>query len=256
MSGVAITGASTVISGAVTPTGDKDIFKMTLAADGVVRMEVFDSSGADCTSANVPASMKLSLLNSAGTLIVADTVTSGIGNCPELMYNMTAGTYYVQVEKTASGTIAAYKLEVKIQTTKGNETETNDTVAASNGLPSSDVYIFGGHQVAADKDVFAINVPAGKSVRAEIIEGSGAETCESLGIDSKIFLVNAAGTDLGSDDDSGRGYCSQIDGTGASPLHSYAHNLAAGTYYVRVEASGLCSGAGCQFDYRLAVTIR
>ena len=99
-------------------------------------------------------------------------------------------------------------------------------------------------------------MPAGKSLRAEILEGSLAETCESQGIDSKLFLLNSAGVELGNADDAGRGYCSLFDGTGASPLNGFARNLAGGIYYLRVESSGLCSGASCQFDYRLAVTIR
>ncbi len=49
------------------------------------------------------------------------------------------------------------------------------------------------------------------------------------------------------------------DGTGSSPADAYAHNLAAGTYYLLVEASPSAQGAADttgQFAYRLAITLR
>jgi cysteine-rich repeat protein len=279
--GLLISGPSTMISGAITPTGDKDIFKMSLASSGVVRFETFDPSGDDCSSALVAAAMKLTVVTSTACTVAtqatdcagvgsaatcnattltcqtrADTSTKGIGSCAALVLNLTAGTYYVMVEKSTSGTIAGYKLQVKIQTSRGNETEPNTTSATANGFPGSDVYIFGGHQVNSDLDVFAIPVPAGKSIRAEVIEGSTAETCESFGIDSRIRLLSPAGIELGNVDDNGRGFCSLLDGTGASPTHSYAHNLAAGTYFVQVEASNpISSSLNELFDYRLVVTV-
>jgi hypothetical protein len=93
----------------------------------------------------------------------------------------------------------------------------------------------------------------------ETIEGSGAETCESLDIDSRVALYNAAGTLLVEIDDAARGYCSRIDGTGATPVNAAAKALAAGTYYLQVRASALGTaptGPRGQFDYRLVVTIR
>ncbi|MFO0592891.1 MAG: DUF4215 domain-containing protein [Polyangiaceae bacterium] len=257
--GVLFNGTSAIVGGGITssPTQDKDIYKFVLATAGVVRMEVFDSSGSDCKSANIAAAMKLSLLDSAGALIVADTSTLGIGYCPALVRNMNAGTYYLQVEKTTTGAIAAYKLEVKVQSTAGSEVEANNTSATSTGFPGSDVYIFGSHQLTSDIDVYAIPVPAGKSIRAEIIEGSGAETCESNGIASRLYLDSAGGSSLANDSTTGRGNCSLIDGTGASPVKTAAHNLAAGTYYLRVQAASQgCATDVCKFDYRLVVTVR
>ena len=123
-------------------------------------------------------------------------------------------------------------------------------------MSGSDVYVFGGHQVVSDDDWFSVTVPAGKSVRAEIIEGSTAETCESGGIDSNLELVDASGNVLVSHDGLGRGACSLIDGTGSLPTDSAAHNLNPGTYYLHVSAANFVSTASRQFDYRLVVTIR
>ena len=99
----------------------------------------------------------------------------------------------------------------------------------------------------------------GKSVRAEIIEGNTAETCESLGIDSFLTLYDANGVAIATDDDAGRGFCSLIDGTGAVPANAGAHGLAGGVYYLAVEAAPFAQAPGDtsgQFVYRLAVTIR
>ncbi len=147
-------------------------------------------------------------------------------------------------------------LQIRFLTDQGTEVEPNDTQATATALTGLDAVILGGHQVATDTDWYAIPVPAGASLRIETIEGSTAETCESNGIDSTIALVNSSGTQLGSDGDTGRGYCSLIDGTGATPLNSYAHNLAAGTYFIKVTSFSTNVVAGNQFDYRLAVTIR
>jgi hypothetical protein len=63
--------------------------------------------------------------------------------------------------------------------------------------------------------------------------------------------------DLGNVDDNGRGFCSLLDGTGATPTHGFAHNLAAGTYYLQVEASAPTNASPNElFDYRLVVTVR
>jgi hypothetical protein len=118
------------------------------------------------------------------------------------------------------------------------------------------VFIFGSHQVNADTDYFAVSVPDGWSVRAELIEGA-AETCESGGVDSIVTLFDAGGFQIAVDDDRGRGFCSLLDGTGASPQYAGAHALVGGMYYLRVQASPSAQiGAAGQFDYRLAVTLR
>lgn len=245
------------IAGAITPVADLDRYKLLVAADSTIRFELFADATEDCRAAQVPAPTKITLLDSVGVVLNTDT-TSGIENCSAIVRRLTAGTYYVQVSKNTAGTIAAYMLQVRFLTDQATEVEPNNTQATATALTGLDAFILGGHQVSSDTDWYALIVPAGASLRIETIEGSTAETCESLGIDSKITLFNAVGTSLGVDDDTGRGFCSQIDGTGAIPLHAYAHNLAAGTYYIAVEKSNFASAGsnGALFDYRLALTIR
>src|SRR6185295_7374296 len=101
---------------------------------------------------------------------------------------------------------------------------------------------------AGDVDFYRIDVPlAGSSLRIETFDSAGPVTCAA--IDTLVELRAADGTPiLASDDDSGPGNCSFIDGTAAL---SGAHNVAAGTYYVRVRLyDALLTGA-----YTLRITI-
>jgi cysteine-rich repeat protein len=254
---ILITGQSTTISGAITPIADKDIFKMTLAAASVVRFETFDGTGSGCAG-GITTVLRVFNSDAVPLQLVTDT-TTGISSCSAIVYNLAAGSYYVQVEESGNNaTLAAYRLQVKVQADKGAESEPNATAVEADPLSGSDVFVFGNHQVQAESDYFAIVVPAGKSLRAEIIEGA-AETCESMEVDSRLTLYGPTLTQLVDDDDEGRGYCSLIDGTGAAPLDAAAKALPAGVYYLQVRASSsgvTQGGTRGQFDYRMAVTLR
>lgn len=248
---VKITG-TTVISGAIT-VFDEDYFTMSLAQPTVVRLETFDGTGADCTIQTT-----LRIWSGAGIQLHADD-NSGIFTCSALVVPLPAGSYYVSVEeRTGGGTIPAYVLQASFEASAGPEIEPNDAQPTATALAGSDVYALGDHAVNTDSDCFAITVPAGKSLRAEVIEGD-AETCESSDVDSFLTLFDANGVALGGDDDAGRGFCSLIDGTGAAPADPYAHGLAAGTYYLLVEAAPTAQAptdTSGQFAYRLAITLR
>lgn len=249
---ISITGDA-YVTGSVGVIGDKDLFKLVLSQAAVVRIETFDSSLIDCAG----ISTSLSLLSAGGVQLYAND-SSGIGSCSALVVRLSPGTYYAQVEELGNNaTIPGYALEVDFQAEIGSEVEGNDTLMNATPMAGSDVVILGSHQVNVDADHFAVTVPEGWSIRAEVIEGSLAETCESGGIDSELALLNAVGTIVASADDGGRGFCSMLDGTGTAPFNSGAHGLAAGTYYLRVKASAFAQmGAAGQFDYRLAVTLR
>ncbi|MCC6556406.1 MAG: DUF4215 domain-containing protein [Polyangiaceae bacterium] len=248
-----ITG-DTVYGGAIQAVGDKDYYKMVLATSQVVRFEAFDSSGADCLGG---LTTTLRIYDAAQTQLYTDNIT-GISSCSSIVASLAAGTYYVEIEETGNNAvIGGYRLEVKLQSDIGAEAEVNDAQAQANPLSGSNVYLYGTHQVNTDADYFEIVVPAsGLSLVAETIEG-GAETCESNGVDSRLTLYDAAGVQLADDDDTGRGYCSKLDGSGTTPLDSGAHDLAAGTYYLQLRASSAAqSNANGQFDYRLVVLLR
>jgi cysteine-rich repeat protein len=253
--GIVVSG-TTLLGGMIGAIGDLDRFRVELAAPQVIRFETFSAVGV-CNGITTT----LRVFNAAGVQLITDT-TTGISACSAITFPLPAGTFYVQVEEAGNnGVIPTYMLEVAFQGDAGVETEANEDplTASLNISGASNVYVFGDHTMNVDSDYYAITVPvSGSSVRAEVFEGDRAiETCESNGIDSRLALYDAAGVELANDDDAGRGYCSLIDGTGTTPLHVGAHNLAAGTYYAQVRASAFAqASAAGQFIYRLSVTVR
>jgi len=241
----------TLIAGAILTAADVDWYRLDLSADRTVRFESFDRSGVDCGG----ISTALTVFDATPAQINADGA-SGIGNCSALVMNLAAGTYYVRISSGNAATIPAYKLEIRLLPDQGSEAEPNDSVTSANALPGPEAVVLGDHSLNPDQDWYAITIgPHGGSVRAEIVEGGG-ETCEALGIDSRLTLYDANGVALVDDDDTGRGYCSLIDGTGTTPAKPAAHNLAPGTYYLQVRASSFAIGNSAgQFAYRLAVNV-
>ncbi|HRI65721.1 MAG TPA: DUF4215 domain-containing protein, partial [Polyangium sp.] len=250
--------ANFTINGTLNITGgltasDKDIFKVVVsAADTVVSFETFDASGRDCIGM---VSTRLTLLNSVGMLLKEDTLTSGISNCSELAVLLQPGTYYIQVDNVAGTAVPNYFLRTLFHVNNMSEMEPNDVQAQANADNGYVTQIYGSHQILTDTDWFSLTVPQGGSLRIETIEGDASETCDSNGIDSTLALYNSAGMSLVTDFDTGRGWCSQIDGTGATPANAAAKNLAAGTYYIRVTSNGT-TGASNQFNYRLVTIVR
>jgi cysteine-rich repeat protein len=244
---------SAFISGGIGTAGDKDVFRMDLAASTAVRIETFQGAE-DCTS----VATTLRIFDAGGVELYNDD-NGGIFTCSALSLNLAAGTYYVGVEERGNdAAIPGYVLLVRALSAAGSEGEPNDDKAAANALSGADIFVLGDHSSNGDSDFFAITVPPGKSIRAEVIEG-GTESCESLDIDSSLTLYDATGLALVSDDDAGRGFCSLIDGTGATPANVGAQKLAGGTYYLEVAAApGAQTPADTagQFSYRLVVTLR
>jgi cysteine-rich repeat protein len=119
-----------------------------------------------------------------------------------------------------------------------DETEPNATIQAA------DVYLepvfFGEIASASDVDVVAIDVGAGQKLIAETFDlGDGA--CGRHELDDLIEVLDSSGSPIASDDDGGIGFCAAL----------VTDALGAGTYYVRVRASGVAES----FLYRLSVRL-
>ena len=248
-----------MIAGSILPAGDLDRYRLDLAANQVVRLETFGeetyTSGKECDP-TVEATVITVFAADGVTQVMRDGQSSGINNCAALVLQLNSGTYYVQVRSRAKE-IPTYKLQIKIQAPAGAEAEPNPSRATATPIAGSDVYEAGSHLAANDVDYYAITVPAtGASVRAEVIEADASAACNSGLMDSELVLENASGTVLVDDDNGGRGLCSRIDGRGAFPTNPGAHDLAPGTYYLRVISSPTAGlGPTALFNYRLAVTI-
>lgn len=272
---VQITG-NAVISGSITEGSDElDVFRVTLAAPTTLRFETFVGLG-DCDDSD----MALRLRDAAGAERNVDTENKGIQGCAALVVSLPAGTYYISVEEDGTNaSLASYYLQVAVQQQAGTEAEpagtngTNDTAGSAEDQlgAQTNVFVLGDHTFGApdggpgigDRDFYAITVPQGASIRAEVIEGDTDpnKTCESGNLDSQLTLFAPDGTTvLSTDDDDGRGFCSLLDGTGANgpPLNSASHGLAAGTYFLEVREADTESATQPDdiFRYRLVVTVR
>ncbi|WP_437622677.1 DVUA0089 family protein [Sorangium sp. So ce1151] len=252
-----------LVAASIAAGGDRDVFRVSLPVASVVRLEVLDGTAADCEGG---IATTLRVLDAAGEPVATDEGLSdaeyagGIGGCSALVVGLPAGDHDVEVAAREGGAaIPIYLLQAKILApagTAGVEEEPNGDIATANGPVGSDVFIAGA-RTTDDFDLYAVDLPEGRSIRAEIVEGGGgAETCESLDVDSRLSLLDGEGSLIADDDDSGRGSCSLLDGTGDVPRHPGAHALPAGTYFLRVRASSGARGSAALFDYRLAVTVR
>jgi len=246
----AITADARVV-GSISAASDVDLYKVTVASPTTVRIELFDSSAADCTA----IAPQLALLDATASVLYDDIDASGIGNCGALVRNLPAGTYYARVKGSFS--VATYVLEFDFQNDNGSETEANDTVGTASPFGAAGGFRTGDHNVGSDIDFYAVTLTRTASIRAETLEAPGGETCESQGVDTELRLLRRDGSTVAAtDNDDGRGFCSLIDGTGATPRDSGAASLPAGTYYLRAAAPSGASPTGAQFIYRLQVTVR
>jgi hypothetical protein len=243
-----------VIAGGLAPVGDIDIFRVDLATAAVLHFESFDYSGVDC----VAIETSLRLLDASGALMAVDT-GKGIRECAALTMGLAAGSYYLWIEETDSDAlVAGYKLEVKTQSAAGSEVEPNNSTAEANAVVGSDVYVSGFMPVFGDEDFFAVTVPEGASIRAEVIEGSQspAPPCFSgFWSVGALTLHDSSGAPLVNAYNNGRLRCPLIDGTGTAPADAAAHALPAGTYFLAAAFYHTGPGSPTDSYYRLVIRV-
>jgi hypothetical protein len=235
------------VTGTLTSAQDVDVYRMELATAQVVRLETFQGTRGQCPSS---LDTGLVLQDAAGMQLTVDD-DNGIGWCSAITVSLQPGTYYVQVVPVDMSSSQSYSLEVVLQEGVGPEYEPNETLTGATSLRGVDSFI-NGSITTSDADVFRLTLTERKSLRVELLEGASQKYCDARELDSVLELIDSTGAVLVSDDDDGRGYCSRIDGTGATPDDVMAANLPPGTYYLRVRSSM----ASNTFDYRLSVLLR
>jgi hypothetical protein len=258
-SSVQIAG-TTYISGAINVADDVDTFRVTVATGSVVAFQTLtDLGGQGCTDF-----LDVALLDSTGATMT-DNDEAGVGDCGGITTWLVPGTYYIQV---TGDTGAAYYLDTDFYASVGAESEAaatmgvNDTTAtaSTNFGTTANSFVYGDHELIADLDYYAITVPAGAGVRAEVVEGDWTdESCDSEGIDSRIYLYDSTGAQIAAEDDGGRGYCSYLNAIGTDAEDTGAINTTGTTQTWYVEVRGYnTSGTNAQslFKYHLAVLIK
>ncbi|MEZ4307528.1 MAG: DVUA0089 family protein [Polyangiaceae bacterium] len=266
----AIDGFDGVIA-QITPVGDQDAFSFNVTVPGSsVTIETSNGIGGCPGFDSV-----ITLYNPAGMAIATDD-EGGVDSCSKIdpgsyqaAKNLAAGTYKVVVtDYLNNDTSAPYVLTVKVQAPACGDglvggTEQCDDGNATPGDGCTDMCMSeapweiepngdlasatapwagfdtwkGSIQASGDQDWYKLAVTAGQALTIELHAVNDPMSCP---FDSKIHLVNGAGTEILVDDDSGVGSCSLIN----PALYPMVGSLAAGAYYVWVEPFGGASAAG------------
>jgi hypothetical protein len=217
-----------VVAGGIFPVGDVDIFRIDLAAAAVLRFRALNHGS---TCAGMEAILRL--YDAAGVDMLPPF--DGEGWCGTLTFYYDPGTYYISIEEAGNdAAIPGYKLVVDLFASAGSEDEPNDHPSLASPFASTHAYITGSVE-GSDIDYFRFTVPAGASVRVEMIEGEGVgSVCSDF--NASVMWLALYGPIAGmllEDENDGRRYCPMIDGP---DRHPQARNLAGGTHFLRVRS--------------------
>lgn len=217
--------------GTISTVSDVDYYSFTVPAGAFVELDAatYDTSGVTCNGIDTV----LRLYNSTPSLLTSDS-DSGVDLCSLIHTDLGQGTYTIAVASQYGTTTFSYLLDVTLtQIPVVAETEPNDdgsvasgtndfSAANANGPFSSDVIVTGSISPSGDEDVYAVanTSAAPATVRFETYVG-GIGLCSSG--DTYLYIRNAAGTVLWSDDDSGIGLCSRLTYTIPAGTTVYAH---------------------------------
>ena len=194
-------GLDSSTAGVLEQDGDVDYFRVTVTQAGTLTVE---TSGTTDTHG--------SLLSATGTTL-AENDDAGTDDNFRIVYEVTAGTYYVAVRGYDANETGAYTLQTGFTTARPASDDHGDTLGRATrvGLNSTTA---GSIEHADDTDYFRITVTQ-----------AGTLTVETTGTtDTYGYLQNAAGTTLAENDDGGGGRNFQI-----------VEAVTTGTYYVEVE---------------------
>ena len=182
------------LTGRIDPAGDIDYFRLQVTAPGP--LTVYTTGTMDTVGR---------LENSSGS-ILATNDDAGAGTNFKISRDVTAGTYYIRVTGSGSRT-GSYMLQASMSSDNHGNTR-----AAATSLPLNSP-LTGHIDSAGDIDYFRLQVAA-----------SGELTVYTTGsFDTVGRLENSSGSTLATNDDAGTGTNFEI-----------VHNVAPGTYYIRV----------------------
>jgi hypothetical protein len=233
--------------GAISPTGDFDVYSVFVPEGQGIIAQTTDITGTSC--GGIDTTLELRSNGGATSLILDDN--DGVDDCSRIdatldpaAANLTEGIYQLIVRDfNDDGTIPGYRLALTLADTGAiTESEPNENMvdadakaANPNFSISNSRTLLGSISLVADKDMYKVVVPTGGPISFETFSGAG--TCS--GITTTLRLVDSLGATLTTDNNLGIANCSSI-----------SRFLTAGTYYVSVEESGNNATIA---DYRLRV---
>ncbi|MFO0723743.1 MAG: DVUA0089 family protein [Myxococcota bacterium] len=256
--------------GSISPTADHDYWAIDIPGGATrydLRAEITSGGPGNCPN---PVDTILRLYDSTGTNQLVSDSFDGVGSCSLIdpvtdaaARSLAPGRYYLRVEENGdNATIGTYELTVTlVPAVCGNgilepganeQCDDHNTMAGDGcsstcsiepeGVLTPPSGVFSGDITpTTDTDLYAVDASMGQFLRAEVTDAAGTGCPGDLALD----LIGPDGTTvLGSDDDSGNGFCPLIN-----PLtNAFARALAAGRYFVRVRAS---NGTDVVTAYRL-----
>ena len=250
------------ITGALTPAGDRDFFRIDVPARGTLRLESRDGTANACAGIDTV----VRLYDDGGSQLASDD-DGGINLCSLLSRDVDPGTYYVSVEEFRAGVTApAYKLISSLAPfecsdgldndqdgkrdygeASGNdpgcssgddtsespdpgeivEEEPNNSTgqASARALRLTDgAMITGSIAPVGDRDYYRLDVTATSALEFETRDGTTVACGQ--GVDTVIRLYNESGIELAVDDQGSTlpGNCSLLKRT-----------VPPGTYFLAVE---------------------
>ncbi|MEZ4301120.1 MAG: pre-peptidase C-terminal domain-containing protein [Polyangiaceae bacterium] len=257
----------------ISPEGDIDFVQIDLPSPGGIKVSVNGLGEMACSDGSMDS--YLTLLDDQGKVLAAnDDVVSGSLCSLAAAPGLAAGTYYAKIEASPMSPPDAATFPYELTVTPfacgdgvkdpgeecddGNlmsgdactptcmftvtETEPNDTIGQS--APYASPWVA---RIDPDNDIDVISVavpgPASKLTAKTLSPDGGF--CYP-GADTYVEILKADGTVLVFNEDNGT-YCSTAT----------AENLAAGTYYIRVQATPILDDALVYiFPYALEVTVQ
>lgn len=239
------------VSGEIDPETDVDFYSVSIPDNGNIALQIVDADG-QCSN-----DFEITLIDTDGMTELG--VTASSGGCflidptrQAFAANLPAGTYFIRIDPfVGTGT---YTLIALVGTAAcGNEilepatgeqcddgnTADGDSCSSTCQISArgtvtgigQDMTFTGAIDPATTQDYYRIELSGPANIFAE----TGVPTigiCEGSGMnDTNLVLLDGTFATLGNNDDDGPGLCSFID-----PNFDEFAQVAAGTYYVRVES--------------------
>ena len=254
-------GSRVFVAGSLSTTTDRDYLPITIPSEGVYRFEVANELNGSCPSGGAFSGPALSV-RTTGDVVLVSATTGGPDLCPGITVWLPAGSYYLRYGTSSdTGTLPAtvpyYRITMERVQARGAESEPNDGIVTAD--PMTLPGFLTGFRTGADVDYYRIELTRVSSLYAEVIEGDASYGCSTSNIDPRMFLYNAAGTEIDVDDDAGRGFCPALNGVGTTRTEAPALNaLAPGVYYIAVRESAFVeiTDTTATFNYRLVAFTR
>ncbi|MGE3335832.1 MAG: pre-peptidase C-terminal domain-containing protein [Rhodospirillaceae bacterium] len=242
-SGVVTVGGT--LSGSIGTAGDIDWVRVSLTAGTLYR---FDARGSASSGGSLtdPA---LQLLNSSGTVLVADN-DSGAGADARLMFRASvSGTYYLAMRSNSSAATGTYTIAAASDP---------DDYAANTGTAGT--VAVGGTaegliETAGDRDWFRTTLTANTTYTIRV---SGTATGSALRwTESQFYVRNGSGFQLATASSSGLGASAVLNytpsATGTYIIDALAYSTGIGSYSVSVAPASAATAEGLTADDLAAV---